>query len=225
MAIRGILLDFYGTVVHEDDVLIAEICAEISSAMAEPIEPRAVGSLWWQIFSRSFVASHGDGFRTQRDIEQASLEEVCRILNAACDVDAMCQRLFDFWQHPPLFDDAARFLSDVTVPVVVVSNIDRADIDAAIEAHRLVFDDVIASEDVRSYKPRPESYLAGLASLGMDPHEVLHIGDSTTSDVAGAAALGIPVAWVNRKGRASPTDPRPDHEVADLSELLDVAVL
>ena len=219
MAYRGILLDFYGTVVHEDDVLIAEIRAEISAAMPDPIEPRAVGSLWWEIFSRSFVASFGDDFQTQRNIEQASLDEVRRTLEAQCDVDAMCQRLFDFWQQPPLFDDAVPFLNDVTVPVVVVSNIDRCDIEAAIEAHGLVFDDVITSEDVRSYKPRPELFHAGLVSLGMEPHEVLHIGDSTTSDVAGAAALGIPVAWVNRKGKAAPTDPRPDYEVAQLTEL------
>ncbi len=224
MTIRGVLLDFYGTVVHEDDLLIAEICAQISAAASDPVEPRAVGSLWWQIFSGSFVDSHGAGFRLQRDLERASLVEACATLGAACDVDALCDRLFAFWQRPPIFPDAAGFLASTTLPVVVISNIDRVDIDAAIAFHGLRFGDVITSEDVRSYKPRSELFRAGLASLGMGVHEVLHVGDSMTSDVAGAAALGIPVAWVNRKGKAMASETRPNHEVASLAEMAGLCV-
>jgi FMN phosphatase YigB (HAD superfamily) len=53
---------------------------------------------------------------------------------------------------------------------------------------------------------------------------VLHIGDGRSSDVPGAQALGIPVAWVNREGRALPEGaPRPDLEWRDLRELRQVA--
>lgn len=220
MVTRGILLDFYGTVVHEDDVLISEIRAEISAAATEPIEPSAVGSLWWRIFSDSFVASHGDDFRLQQDLERASLQQVCQTVGASCDVEAMSQQLFDFWKRPPLFEDARAFLDAVAVPVVVVSNIDRVDVEAAIAHHDLTFDGLVTSDDVHSYKPRPELFLAGLAVLGMQPSEVLHIGDSSTSDVAGANALGIPVAWVNRKGKTLPAGLRADHEVTQLTDLL-----
>ncbi len=63
------------------------------------------------------------------------------------------------------------------------------------------------------------SLWVALASLGMGTHEVLHVRDSMTSDVAGAAVLGIPVAWVNREGKAAPIGSGPDHEVAELAEL------
>ena len=43
-----------------------------------------------------------------------------------------------------------------------------------------------------------------LNSTGLNPEEVVHIGDSMSSDVKGASALGIPAIWVNRGGREVP---------------------
>ncbi|MFR9727331.1 HAD family hydrolase [Streptomyces sp. MS19] len=63
--------------------------------------------------------------------------------------------------------------------------------------------------------PPPEA----LRLLGRAAGEVLHVGDSFRSDVAGAAAVGIPAAWVNRTGRAAPEGPRPAYEVASLTAL------
>ncbi|MCP3991519.1 MAG: HAD family hydrolase [bacterium] len=104
--------------------------------------------------------------------------------------------------------------------VVVVSNIDRQDIEAAIALHGLSFADLITSDDVRSYKPRPELFNAGLRALGLRPDQVLHIGDSVTSDVAGATRLGIPVARVNRTGKARRDGIQPTYETMTLTELV-----
>ena len=62
-----------------------------------------------------------------------------------------------------------RFCRTVELPVVVVSNIDRQDIQAAIDLHGLAFETVITSEDVRSYKPRPELFVAGLQAARCEP--------------------------------------------------------
>lgn len=40
-------------------------------------------------------------------------------------------------------------------------------------------------------KPAPEVYAATVAGLGLEPHEVLHVGDSVHYDVEGAAACGL----------------------------------
>jgi 2-haloacid dehalogenase len=97
-----------------------------------------------------------------------------------------------------------------------VSNIDRSDIEAAISHHGLVVDLVVTSEDARAYKPRPEPFRLALDLLGLRPDQVLHVGDSLTADVGGANALGIPVAWVNRKGKSTPPQSRLDYEASDL---------
>ncbi len=121
---------------------------------------------------------------------------------------------------PPIFADALAFLRTIDVGVVVVSNIDRQDIEAAIALHGLSFTDVITSEDVRSYKPRPELFNTGLDALGLRPDQVLHIGDSLTSDVAGAIELGIPVAWINRTDKTPSGGIQPTYEGTTLTELI-----
>jgi 2-haloacid dehalogenase/putative hydrolase of the HAD superfamily len=80
----------------------------------------------------------------------------------------------------------------------------------------------VTSEAVCSYKPRPEIFLAALDQLRLPAANVLHVGDSLTSDVAGANVLGIPVAWVNRRARPRPPHLLIEHEISDLRDLLPV---
>lgn len=86
--------------------------------------------------------------------------------------------------------DAQEFLTRLDVPVCIVSNTDRANLEAALSHHGLVFDHVVASDDVRSYKPRPEMFRRAMADLGVGPGDVLHVGDSLSSDEAGANGVG-----------------------------------
>jgi 2-haloacid dehalogenase/putative hydrolase of the HAD superfamily len=106
------------------------------------------------------------------------------------------------------------------VPICVVSNIDTGDLEAVVAHHELDLPNRVTSEDVRSYKPRPEIYLSALDRLGLPAADVLHVGDSLTSDVAGANSLGIPVAWVNRRRRQPPPGVQIDYEITDLRDLI-----
>ena len=101
-----------------------------------------------------------------------------------------------------------------------MSNIDRDDLHAAMSHHEIDAAAVVTSQDARAYKPRPEPFRLGLESLGVMASEVLHVGDSLTADVAGAEALGIDSAWINRSGRPFSTGPTPTHTASTLSELL-----
>ncbi len=217
--VDAVLLDFYGTVVHEDDVVIHQICSTISESATVQATPREIGSYLWAVFSDAFKRSYGDDFQTQRHLELASLVQTVENFGADCDAEELSHPLFAYWERPPIFDDAIHFLDSVDIPVVVVSNIDRCDIETAIDHHGLAFEHVITSEDVRSYKPRPELFVAGLAAASCPADRALHVGDSLTSDVAGAHELGIPVAWVNRAGRPSPETAGPTYEVPSLADL------
>lgn len=218
---EAVLVDFYGTLVHEDDAIIARVCETICQSSAREVSASDVGTFWWQAFSDDVAASHGEAFQTQRLLEHRSLVRTCEYFDASCDPDPLSELLFDYWRSPPIFQDTVDFLAAVDLPVVVVSNIDRDDISKAIAGHGLRFAGVITSEDVRSYKPRPEPFLAGLDLLGTNPADTLHVGDSVTGDVVGASAVDIPVAWINRKLRKAP-DCRPDFEVADLAGVLPI---
>ncbi|MGI9598838.1 MAG: HAD family hydrolase [Acidimicrobiales bacterium] len=219
---EGVLLDFYGTVVHEDGHIIAEVCDRILETATEPANAADVGNYWWNVFAAGFTGSHGDRFETQRELEWRSLASTVDRFGASCNPGVLALKLFDQWQSPELFEDGAEFLETVDLPVAVVSNIDRDDIEAAISLRGLQIEHVVTSEDVRSYKPRPELFAAGLAALDLAADRVLHVGDSIASDVVGANRLGIPVAWVNRSGKPQPTDVSIAYTVSRLTDLLPV---
>jgi len=87
------------------------------------------------------------------------------------------------------------------------------------------FDAVVISEDVGLRKPRAEIFRAVAEGLGVPPGEILHVGDDLAADVAGAAAVGSPTAWVTRRiadpaaALAAYTGAKPTHRIADLREV------
>ena len=220
--VAALMLDFYGTVVHEDDAVLAAICTQVASTLTEPVPVRDIARRWSGWFADECASSAGQTFKSQRDIVRTSLARLLDTLGSPEDPDQLTLAQFAYWRRPPLFEDAREFLSRIGIPVCVVSNTDRADIEAAIDYHGLKFDHVVTSEDARSYKPRPELFERALDRLGVRRDAVLHAGDSLSSDVAGAGNAGIPVAWVNRSARPRPAKVSLWAEVASLAELADL---
>lgn len=87
---------------------------------------------------------------------------------------------------------------------------------------------VVISDAVGIRKPRAEIFEAVLDELEVAAEETLHVGDSLSADVAGAAALGIRTAWITRRVAdpdellASFEGPPPEFRIADLAELPDL---
>lgn len=218
MQICGVLLDFYGTVVDEDDDVIRGICEEIADSSTHAAEE--VGDMWEREFVRAMHGSSGSLFESQRGISVSTLSRVLHSIHSDRDAEELCKPQFRHWRSAALREGSQEFLAACELPVCVVSNIDREDIEAAIDHHNLVLPYLVTSDDVGAYKPHRAIFDAGLDVLGLTPGEVLHIGDSLSADVAGANALGIEVAWVNPRGRSAPASARIDHDVIDLREIL-----
>ncbi|RXZ82512.1 HAD family hydrolase [Paenibacillaceae bacterium] len=217
---KAIFLDFYGTLVHEDDVYIEEICSRIFTSTLTQTTAKDIGNYWWTSFSQKFQSSYGDNFKLQREIERDSLEDTVAFYQSSEDPKELSEILYNHWQSPELFEDAKLFLESVRIPKIILSNIDRDDIQSALNYNGLSFEHIVTSEDVRSYKPRPEMFETVLASHQLKPAEVLHIGDSLTSDIAGAQNAGIKSAWINRKNRELPQRYSPNYIVNSLEELI-----
>jgi len=220
-------LDFYGTLVHEDDAVVASICEEVRLRAPDPAAVTAaeISRYWWSEYLALMGRAHGRGFLTQRAIGRTSLAAVLRRFRSGADLEALLAAQFAYWGRPEVHPDALPFLAylaEAGLPTCVVSNIDRADLEAAMAHHGLAgrFTHLVTSEDARSYKPRPEMFGNALGLLGLAPGDVLHIGDSLANDVAGATALGIPVAWINRRRRTQPSVLVPTHEATALTGLL-----
>ena len=106
----ALLVDFYGTLVAEDGEQIAEITAHIAGASREPTTPAQVSSRWNALFARGCAEANGARFRTQREIELASLTALLAELRAPLDPVALSQPLFAYWARPKPMPDAAEFL-------------------------------------------------------------------------------------------------------------------
>jgi FMN phosphatase YigB (HAD superfamily) len=84
---------------------------------------------------------------------------------------------------------------------------------------------IVVSEEIGIRKPRPEIFESAAAGLGLEPREILHVGDSLKADVAGASAIGMRTVWLTRRIRqpeddlARHTGPRPDFALDDLRDL------
>jgi 2-haloacid dehalogenase/putative hydrolase of the HAD superfamily len=134
----------------------------------------------------------------------------------------LAQAIFDYWQHPRACLGAAELMSNPPLPICIASNIDTADLYAALEYHGWRAPLFVTSETCRAYKPREEMFHAALGLLGVAAQEVLHVGDSISSDVVGAQRAGVDVAWINTRYASLPV-PAPTFTlqgIRDLSALL-----
>lgn len=223
--IKACFIDFYGTIVYEDGEVIKRIVQEIIRTKTDfsgSTEAKsAIDGYWWKEFQTAFTNAYGDTFETQRELEYQSLAKTIEHFGSTADAEALSNEMFEYWMKPPIFPESKEFFEKCPVPIYVVSNIDRADIMAAIEYHGLKPAGVFTSEDAKSYKPRKELFELALKTTGLKADEVIHIGDSLSSDVKGAAGVDIQAIWVNRSGKAVPEGVV---AVEDLLEVLELSI-
>ena len=88
------------------------------------------------------------------------------------------------------------------------------------ESVDLLIRGVIESAVVGVRKPDPAIFMLGVVALGLEPRQVLVVGDSLRKDILPARSIGCHTAWI--KGRAwSDEDNAATHpsQVADLHEI------
>jgi 2-haloalkanoic acid dehalogenase type II len=120
------------------------------------------------------------------------------------------------WPPFPDTNAALQRLHESGHRLAILSNVDD-DLLAGTRKHLdVAFDFVVTAQQVGSYKPAPGHFTAARERIGGAPW--LHVAQSYFHDVQPARALGIPSAWINRKGER-PLDARgADHEFRTLAE-------
>lgn len=81
-------------------------------------------------------------------------------------------------------------------------------------------DGVYISEEVGFIKPLSPFFLKILQDLGVKREDCLMVGDSLSSDVAGANNVGMDSCWLNRPQRKNDSGIVPTYEIRSLKELL-----
>ncbi|MBN2445267.1 MAG: HAD family hydrolase [Phycisphaerae bacterium] len=222
MELDGVFIDMYGTLTTGDRAAVEEVCASIVADLALPLDAREFSIRWGdQFFATLDTFTTPDNFLTLFDAEVKSLEDTLAAHDRQADAQSYVRQLTDYWRNPPLQPDTRQFLAEFPYPVCIVSNADRVDLEVALERLALTVDDVVTSDDVRSYKPQTPIFDAALEKTGWRRSHVIHVGDSLHADVDGAHRAGLRSGWVNRAHRIHDIGTsEPDHEFETLLDLV-----
>lgn len=138
------------------------------------------------------------------DLSAVRRELIRSALQRAGDDPALAEAGFDVFfaerQRVQLYDDALpalRWLSE-RYPLVAVSN---GNADLVLTGVAPWFRGGFSAQAFGSGKPQAPIFHAAAASLGVQPGEVLHVGDDAALDVEGALGAGMQAAWLAREGQ------------------------
>ena len=110
-------------------------------------------------------------------------------------------------------------------PLVLVSNF-YGNVESVLADFdlRRYFKEIVESAVVGVRKPDPKIFALGVEALGLQPEEVLVIGDSYKKDIVPAETIGCQVAWIKGKGWTADEDAVTHPAIVKkLDEVLDVA--
>jgi 2-haloacid dehalogenase/putative hydrolase of the HAD superfamily len=161
------------------------------------------------------------GYRPYREILAATAVRVAQRLGWPLTVDRarFLPESLARWKPFPDTNPALERLVRVGYRLGILSNVDD-DLLVATRRHLgVLFDVVVTAQQVRSYKPAHGPFEEARRRIG--DARWLHAAQSFFHDVVPARALGIPVAWINRKRESASGGITPDLELHDLTGLAD----
>jgi len=105
------------------------------------------------------------------------------------------------------------------VPLAALSNGNADLVRIGVHGH---FSFQLGAREHGAAKPSASIFLAACERLGLEPAQVLHVGDDIDMDVLGAARAGLRTCWLDREGQAWPhADGQPDLHMTSLTALAD----
>jgi 2-haloalkanoic acid dehalogenase type II len=161
-------------------------------------------------------------YRSYREVLAETATRVARREGwdlAGPERDFLAESLPD-WRPFPDTNAALERLTRSGFSLGLLSNVDDDLLEGTRRHFTVPFDFIITAQQVGSYKPAANHFREARRRIG--DRGWLHAAQSYFHDVAPARTLGIPVAWVNRKGEQPGGSARPDFEVGGLAELAEL---
>lgn len=121
-----------------------------------------------------------------------------------------------------LYPDVVPVLAELSVHfrIVAVTN-GNANLETI--GIRQYFHAVVTAVDAGVAKPAQAIFDKAVQKTGVEPGQVIHVGDHPETDVVGAIDAGLRTAWMNPGGAEWPDHlPTPDATIASVTELRDL---
>lgn len=198
------------------------------AALAETLFPGRGADLTnaWRVrqFEYCWLRSLSDRYADFMQVTEDALVFAARAAKLDLTDDKRHQ-LLGAWTSLKAWPEAVpvlRRLKERGVSLAFLSNFTPAMLHGGVAAAGLegVFDHVLSTDAVKTYKPDPRAYQLGLEAFKRPKQEILFVAFAGW-DAAGATAFGYPTFWVNRQGLPlEELGTRPDAIGANLEDLL-----
>lgn len=197
--LKGIFIDYTGTTVQETGKEIEEVVRRICRS-SDLHEPKKAVALWWKWLKEYEEKSYKESYLTEDEIVDRVLENLEKDINLRENFEELHGLFQQFWVHAPAFPDVRDFFERCPLPIYIISNNGIQYLEKAMEDKGLTPAGLICADMVKAYKPHRELFEKALEVSGFRADEVLHVGDSYSSDIIGAKSAGITPILVQRTG-------------------------
>jgi len=167
-------------------------------------------------------AVEAEGYRSYREVLAETATRVAASLGWRIDAGraGFLAENLPSWHPFPDTNPGLERLATAGCRLGILSNIDDDLLALTRRWLEVPFDLVISAAAVRSYKPGHAHFLAARKALP-EGARWLHAAQSYFHDVVPCRQLGVPVAWINRRGQPVGAAGPPDWEMRNLTDLAD----
>lgn len=198
---KAIFIDYTGTMVQEDEPYTRQLLSYFISHSDLKDPAQILGIVWGKV-KEIEAESFGDAFVKIDERTDRILSYCVKNCGLNGDLTYMHEIWSRIWVHAPLFDDVKPFFERTKLPIYVLSNDDLCYLEESMRLKDLHPTGIISSEMARACKPNRAIFEKALELADVSTDEVVHIGDSVTSDVKPALELGITPIYLSRKENA-----------------------
>jgi len=202
--VKALMFDVYGTLFSWEG--IAEAVAQIFRQKGVRIDPRGFNLFWRnrQLQYSMMNTLIGKGFEPFIWLTRKALKSAAAFHSVTL-TDEEEEQLTTVWldklePYPDVLE-GLKELKKLGYTMALLTNGNQEMVRTGVVdwlAHRGFSFDLLFTADMwQVYKPHPDIYLKSVSTLGLQLREVLHVC-RMQSDVFGAKAAGLQVAWINR---------------------------
>lgn len=217
---KVLFLDAFGTLLSGGIEAIYRTCQEI----VENNSLDMTSLQFLRIWDGHYKVLLGGEFMTIWKANEVSLKKTYKELGIDDETDGYLDRMYSCWFEAKLYEDASEALPRMkSITKCMLSNADEHLLDVVMRKSGLNFEYSVSSERAQGYKPYPRIFEFALNEAGCERDEAIMVGDSQTSDIAGAKRMGMEIIWINRMGEELMEGvPEPDYEAKDILEMLEI---
>lgn len=217
--IKAVFIDYTGTIIKqsskETEEMVRRVCK--NSDMKNPDE---FLKYWWGMIKEYEESFEGADYISEDEIMDKMLARCVEEIHLKENLDELHDLCRRFWMYAPLYEDVKGFFMNCPYPIYIISNNGEEYIAEAMRINGISPAGIISADMIKAYKPRPAIFQKAMDVSNCMADEVVHIGDSVTSDVNGAKAVGIRPILLDRKGRAGTLDVPVAGSLSDVLDMI-----